>query len=226
LHPRSSLRGQPLRLRLGAGRQAGARGIPAARGSRELPLAVLQGREKGLPRPGSADVDSRLLQVPVPAAREVSAVSRKGAARALLFLLPLMAALSVRALRAFGTHGVLDWDETYYLSLANTAASGGGLYPYIYGFGPMHVMGGVGYAAYAYALAVRMFGPTIFALRAVSLIVAVLGVWGIWVAVRTWYGSAAAWIAAALTASLRLFVLSNTARMDTWAFAWAAWRIA
>ena len=147
-------------------------------------------------------------------------------ARLLLFLIPLAAALTVRAIRAFSTPLVLDWDETYYLSLAVTGASGAGLYPYIYGFAPMRVMGGIGYAAYTYVLAVRAVGQTIFALRGVSLAVSVAGLWGIWVAVRSWYGSAAAWIAVAITASLRLFLLSNTARMDSWAFAWAAWGIA
>jgi len=145
--------------------------------------------------------------------------------RRLALLIPLAAALLVRGVAAFSTHRVLDWDETYYLSLAVTGARGGGLYPYIYGFGPMAIMGGMGYAAYSFALAVKLFGPTIFALRGVSLITAVAGLGGLWVLVRMWYGSAAAWIAIALTASLRLFVLSNSARMDAWTFAYVAWAL-
>jgi hypothetical protein len=145
------------------------------------------------------------------------------AARVLLFLIPLLLALGLRTAHAFSTHDVLDWDETYYTSLAVTGAAGHGLYPYIYGFGPMQVMGGMGYATYSYALAVKVFGPTIFALRTVSLLVSVAGLAGVWVLVKTWYGSGPAWMAAALTASLQLFVLSNSARMDSWTFAYVTW---
>jgi Dolichyl-phosphate-mannose-protein mannosyltransferase len=153
-------------------------------------------------------------------------VKRSDAARIALFLVPLAAAIALRIARAFATHYVLDWDETYYMSLAVTGASGAGLYPYIYGFGPMHMMGGIGYAAWSYVAAVKLFGPTIFALRAVSIVVSIAGLAAIWVLLRTWYGTAAAWIGAALTASLRLFALSNTARMDAWTFAWVAWALA
>jgi hypothetical protein len=153
-------------------------------------------------------------------------VSRSNALRVLLLLAPIALLLVLRAARAFGTHDVLDWDETYYLSLAMTRASGGGLYPYIYGFGPMHVMGGIGYGTYAYVLAVKAFGPTIFALRGVSLVASVLGLAGMWVLVRTLYGSAAAWIAAGVTTALRLFVLSNTGRFDSFVFAYVAWALA
>jgi hypothetical protein len=146
--------------------------------------------------------------------------------RRLVFLVPIAAALAVRAALAFSTHRALDWDETYYLSLAVTGARGGGLYPYIYGFGAMPIMGGMGYATASYALAVKLFGPTIFALRGVSLAAAAAGLAGIWLLVRIWYGEAAAWIAAALTASMRLFLLSNTARMDAWTFAYVAWALA
>jgi hypothetical protein len=165
-------------------------------------------------------VDSRVLQVPLSAAREEGAVTRR-----LLLIVPFAGVLLVRAALAFSTHHVLDWDETYYLSLAVTGARGGGLYPYIYGFGPMAIMGGMGYATYSFVLAVKLFGPTIFALRAVSLLAAVAGLGGLWVLVRMWYGSAAAWIAIAATASLRLFALSNSARMDAWTFAYVAWAL-
>lgn len=151
---------------------------------------------------------------------------RFAAARVLSFVVPLVVAIGFRAARAFGAQGVLEWDETYYVSLAVNAASGGGLYPYIYGFGPMHIMGGIGYVAYSYVAAVKVFGPTVLALRGVSLLVSVAGLAGIWTLVRTWYGSGTAWIAAATTASLQLFVLSNTARMDSWTFAWVAWSLA
>jgi hypothetical protein len=171
-------------------------------------------------------VDPRLFQVPVSAARKEAAVTRSDGARVALFLVPLAAAVALRIARAASTHDVLDWDETYYMSLAVTGASGGGLYPYIYGFGPMHLMGGIGYAAGSYVAAVRLFGPTIFALRGVSIAVSLAGLAGIWVLFRRSYGTAAAWIGAAITASVRLFVLSNTARMDAWTFAWVAWALA
>jgi hypothetical protein len=168
-----------------------------------------------------------LLAIELPLlAAAVSRRPRVGpAARVLLFIVPLAAAFAFRAARAFSTHAVLDWDETYYTSLAVTGAAGYGLYPHIYGFGPMPLMGGVGYAAYSYVLAVKTFGATVFALRSVSLLVSLAGIGGIWVLVRTWYGSGAAWIGAAATASLQLFVLSNTARMDAWTFAYVAWAL-
>lgn len=145
--------------------------------------------------------------------------------RRLVFLAAIIAALLVRCALAVSTSHVLDWDETYYLSLAVTGAHGGGLYPYIYGFGSMAIMGGMGYATYLYVLAVKLFGPTIFALRAVSILAAIAGLAGIWTLMRTCYGSAAAWIATAMTASLRLFMLSNSARMDASTFAWVAWAL-
>ena len=145
--------------------------------------------------------------------------------RRVVLLAPIAAAFLLRGAVAFGTHRVLDWDETYYLSLAVTGARGGGLYPYIYGFGAMPIMGGMGYATASYAAAVKLFGPTIFALRGVSLVAAMAGIAGIWTLLRTWYGSGAAWIGAAVTASLRLFILSNSARMDAWTFAWVAWAL-
>lgn len=145
--------------------------------------------------------------------------------RRLIVAAAVLVAFAVRGALAFSTHHVLDWDETYYLSLAVTAARGGGLYPYIYGFAPTAIMGGMGYATYAYAVAVKLGGPTIFALRAVSLVAAAAGVAGMWTLVRRWYGSGAAWIAAALAASMRLFMLGNTARMDAWTFAYVAWAL-
>ena len=154
------------------------------------------------------------------------AVARRGrlarAARVALFLLPIVLAISLRGYQAFGTRDVLDWDETYYLSLAVTGASGHGLYPYIYGFGPMRVMGGIGYAAYVDAAAVLLAGPTVLALRAVSLAGAAAGLLCLWLLVRKWYGSGTAWMAAALTATLHLFVIANSARMDSLAFGWVA----
>jgi hypothetical protein len=144
-------------------------------------------------------------------------------ARALVFIVPLMLTLGLRIHHAFSTTSALEWDETYYTSIAVTAAAGDGLYPYIFGFGPMPAMGGIGYATYTYALAVKLFGPTIFGLRAVSLFASILGLAGVWVLVKTWYGSGTAWMATALTSSLNLFVLSNSARMDSWTFAYVTW---
>ena len=139
--------------------------------------------------------------------------------------MPLALALVLRAHQALATPDVLDWDETYYVSTAVTAARGHGLYPYIFGFGPIRIMGGNGYAQYVYAFAVRLFGPSLIALRVVSLAASVAGLAGIWLLVRRLYGSAAAWMAAALTATMSLFMMANTARMDAWTFAWVAWAL-
>jgi hypothetical protein len=143
-------------------------------------------------------------------------------ARIAMVLVPLVVSFVLRGYRALSASDVLEWDETYYLSLAVTAADGRGLYPYIFGYGPMPILGGVGYAAYSYALAVMLAGPTIVALRAVSLLASLAGLCGIGLITRLWYGTAAAWIAVAITSALRLFAMSNTARPDSMAFAWVA----
>jgi len=146
-------------------------------------------------------------------------------ARRAVFAVPLTLALALRAHQAFTTPGLLDWDETYYLNTAVTAARGHGLYPYIFGYDPMPVLGGFGYAGYVNALAVLLFGPSLIALRALSFVAAIAGLAGIWSLVRVWFGSGAAWAAAAMTSLLSLFMLTNTARMDSWAFAYAAWAL-
>ena len=133
--------------------------------------------------------------------------------------------IALRAHQAIATAGVLDWDETYYLNTAVTAAAGHGLYPYIFGYAPMPVVGGFGYAGYLNALGVLLFGPTLVPLRVLSLIASVAGLAGIWTLVKTWYGSGAAWPAAAITSAASLFLLSNTARLDSWAFTWVAWSL-
>ena len=142
-----------------------------------------------------------------------------------MFLVPLGFALVLRAHQALASPDVLDWDETYYLNAAVTAADGRGLYPYIFGYAPMPVVGGFGYAVYVYALAVRLFGPSLLVLRVLSLLASVAALAGIWHLVRVWYGSGAAWIATALTASSSLFMLSNSARMDSWTFGYVAWAL-
>lgn len=143
--------------------------------------------------------------------------------RVLVCTVPLILMVGLRIYRAFSTPMVLDWDETYYMSMAVTAAAGHGLYAYIFGFPPMPVMGGNGYAAYSYAIAVKLFGPTIYGLRFVSLAASLLGLAGVWVLVKRWYGSGAAWMAMSLVSGLQLFALSNTARMDSWTFAYVTW---
>jgi hypothetical protein len=146
--------------------------------------------------------------------------------RVAIFIVPILLAVFARATLAFSTAHIFDWDETYYVNIGVTAARGSGLYPYLFGFEPTRVMGGIGYAAYSYALAVKLFGPTVLGLRAVALCASVLAIVGIWMVTRAWYGSGAAWIAAAITPSLRLFALSNSARMDSWAFAYVTWALA
>jgi hypothetical protein len=144
------------------------------------------------------------------------------AARIAMFAVPLFVTIALRSYLAFTTRDVLEWDETYYLSMAVTAADGRGLYPYIFGYGEMPIMGGLGHAAYIYALAVQLAGPTVLALRAVSLVAGIAALACVWLLVRSLYGSGTAWMAAALVSSLRLFDMSNSARMDSFAFAWVA----
>ena len=127
-------------------------------------------------------------------------------ARMAVFVVPLAVTLGLRSYRALATLDLLDWDETYYTSIAVTGAAGRGLYPAVVGFGPMPAMGGIGYAAYAYALGVKLFGPSVLVLRAISLLVSVAGLAGVWVLSRKLYGTGTAWMAAALTSSLSLFV--------------------
>ncbi|HMC78458.1 MAG TPA: glycosyltransferase family 39 protein [Vicinamibacterales bacterium] len=174
-------------------------------------------------RPGPA-IFLALLAIELPLVRAAVAARPRvaAAARVAIFAIPLALALALRAWQALTTAGVLDWDETYYLNLAVTGAAGRGLYPYLVGYGPMPILGGIGYAAYAYVLAVRVFGPTVLGLRVVSLLASGAALVFVWLLVRRWYGSAAAWMAAALTAAMRLFVMANTARMDSWTFAHVA----
>ena len=65
-------------------------------------------------------------------------------------------------------------------------------------------------------------GPTILGLRVVSLAASIAGLACIWMLTRTLYGSGTAWMAAAIASSLRLFVMSNSVRMDSMAFAYVA----
>src|SRR5436190_1651882 len=110
-------------------------------------------------RPGPA-IFLALLAIELPLVRAAVAARPRiaAAARVAIFAIPLALALALRAWQALTTAGVLDWDETYYLNLAVTGAAGRGLYPYLVGYGPMPILGGIGYAAYAYVLAVRAFG--------------------------------------------------------------------
>ena len=146
-------------------------------------------------------------------------------ARTAVFAVPLVFMFALRAYQALNTPGVLDWDESYYLSSAVTGAGGHGLYPYLVGYRPMPILGGYGYTVYLYALAVLVAGPSLIVLRVLSLIGSVAGLCGIWRLVRIWYGSDAAWAATSLTATASLFLLANTARMDSWTFAAVAWAL-
>jgi hypothetical protein len=165
-------------------------------------------------------VEFALLDLTISAPPPVSRITRL-----LLFVVPVVLALGLRVARAFSTTGLLDWDETYYMSMAVTAAGGRGLYPYIYGYPPMLAMGGYGYGVYVYALAVKLFGSTVLALRGAAFVASVLGLAGMWALVKSWYGSGTAWMTAALTSSLTLFVMSNSVRLDVWTFAYVAWAL-
>ena len=138
-------------------------------------------------------------------------------------VLLLALVLGRRALLAFSTSHVQDWDETYYASIASTALAGFGLYPYVQGYPPIPVMGGIGYAVYLYVLAFKLFGPTVLGLRLVSFGAAVAGLAGVYVVSARWYGSATGIVAAACTAASVLFGLTNSARMDALVFGWVAW---
>ncbi len=162
-------------------------------------------------------VEFTLLLIATASQRRVASTARLA-----IFLLPLLLNLGLRTYQALETHDLLEWDETYYMSLAVTAADRRGLYPYVFGFAPMTIMGGVGYAAYAYALAVLIAGPTVLALRVVSLAASIIGLACIWLLVRRLYGSGTAWMATAIASALRLFVMSNSARMDSMAFGYVA----
>ncbi|HEX6975855.1 MAG TPA: glycosyltransferase family 39 protein [Vicinamibacterales bacterium] len=142
-------------------------------------------------------------------------------ARVSMCAVPLIAAFALRIVQALATRDVLEWDETYYLSAAVTGAAGRGLYPYVFGYGQMAIMGGLGYAGYLYALAVRLAGPDILALRVVSLIASASALVFMWLLVRRLYGAGAAWFTTALVSTLRLFAMSNTVRMDSITFAFA-----
>jgi hypothetical protein len=146
-------------------------------------------------------------------------------ARRAVYGVPLVFIFALRAYQAIATPGILDWDESYYLSNAVTAAGGHGLYPYFVGYRPMPVLPGVGYVAYVNALAVILAGPTLTALRIISLLASLIGLLGMWRLVRIWYGSGAAWAATTLTAASSLFLLSNNARTDSWTFAYVTWAL-
>jgi hypothetical protein len=106
-----------------------------------------------------------------------------------MFVVPIALAVFARAMLAFSTAHMLEWDETYYVNIAATRARGAGLYPYLFGFNATQSMGCIGYTAYSYALSVKFFGPTVRALRGVALCASVLAIVGMWMAVHARYGS-------------------------------------
>ena len=148
---------------------------------------------------------------------------------AVLFLLLSVAlgglALTTRAIAAFASDAVLDWDETYYASTTATAAHGLGFYPYVLGYPSIPHMGGVGYVVELYVLAYRLLGPSLFGLRLVSFLVSLAAVAGLTVLTRRLHGSAAGLAALALTPSLLIFQLSNSIRLDAFAIAFVSWAL-
>ena len=147
-------------------------------------------------------------------AAQSSRPNLRRAARAAVVAVPLIMALSVRAYVAFRVRDFLDWDEIYYLSAAVTANAGRGLYPYVFGYGPMPIVGGYGYLVYVYVAVVHLAGPSIIAMRAVSELASIGGLVALWALLRSLYGSTTAWMGAALASALTLFMMSSTARMD------------
>ena len=143
----------------------------------------------------------------------------------LLCLMLAVAGLGTRVAIALSAHDLLDWDETYYASTTATAAHGLGLYPYILGYPRIHNMGGVGYVILLFVLAYKVAGPSLLALRVVSLAASAAAVAGVAVLTFRIHGRRAALAAMALTPSLVIFRLSNTIRMDVFAIAFVAWAL-
>jgi 4-amino-4-deoxy-L-arabinose transferase-like glycosyltransferase len=153
-------------------------------------------------------------------------MTRAAARMFLLLCLTLaVAGFGARAAVALSAHDLLDWDETYYASTTSTAAHGLGLYPYILGYPRIHDMGGVGYVILLFVVAYKVAGPSLVALRVVSLAASAAAVAGITMLTLRIHGRAAALAALALTPSLVIFRLSNTIRMDVFAIAFVAWAL-
>jgi hypothetical protein len=140
-------------------------------------------------------------------------------------LVVIAAALLQRGLVAFAAPEVLDWDETYYASIAATALAGYGLYPFVQGYPEMTAMGGIGHALWAYVGAFAAFGPDVRILRLVTFAAAALGLVGVWVLCRRWYGTTVAALTTAAVASSTLFRITVTARPDALVFAWGVWTL-
>jgi len=132
-------------------------------------------------------------------------------------------ALLARAYIAFTTPEILNWDETYYASIASTYANGFGLQPYVQGYGDIPYMGGVGLFSASYSIAYQIIGPYLWALRLVSFLFSVIGLIGIFVLMRKWYGSATGLAAVAITGFLYLFDFTNSIRPDAFGFSTIAW---
>jgi hypothetical protein len=129
----------------------------------------------------------------------------------------------VRGFIAFSIRGNLNWDETYYASIAATARAGLGLYPFVQGYPPIPVMGGMGHICYIYVLALALFGPTVIGMRLMSFLASLVGLSGIFILARRWYGSGTALVAVTCTASSTLFAMTNSIRLDAFALAFVAW---
>ena len=151
----------------------------------------------------------------------------RAAARIFLLLCLTLAAagFGARAIVALTSHDLLDWDETYYASTTSTAAHGLGLYPYVLGYPRIHDMGGVGYVILLFVAAYKVAGPSLVALRVVSLAASAAAVAGIAMLTFRMHGRAAAFAALALTPSFLIFRLSNTIRFDVFAIAFVAWAL-
>ena len=152
---------------------------------------------------------------------------RPDASSAFLVLCLVLAGstLAARGAVALGTSDVLNWDETYYASTTSTAAHGLGLYPYVLGYPPMPLMGGVGYAAEIHVLSYRLLGPHLISLRVAAFLASLAAVAGLVVLTRRLYGTAAGLATLALTPWLAVFQMSNTIRFDVFAIAWVAWAL-
>src|SRR4029079_8316763 len=197
-HPEEAVAGRPRSARL---LPRHGEDVPHRRGAGGIHALITAGRATFFVL---LAVEGLLIKVALSRQSTPSAAARRA-----IFLVPLALALALRAHQALATPDVLDWDETYYLSTAVTAAAGHGLYPYVLGYGPMPIAGGLGYVSYVYALSVRLLGPSIYSLRLMSLLASVLALAGVWRLVKIWYGSGAAWIATGIAAATKLFPLSH-----------------
>lgn len=163
-------------------------------------------------------------------AGHLEAISRwtdryRGAVLILVCTVLMLGGLAVRAYQAFHSPFALNDDEPLYFSAVLTGARGAGLYSFTNGLPPMPIEGGYTYGLLLYVAGVKLFGPSVFSVRAVSLIASLVGLCGICYLATKWYGRGAGWIALGVTPLVFLFTITNSIRPDSLALAYSAWAL-